>query len=605
MIRVLSRVLPILLVILISLQGSGAASVDGERLQETVKQFSSFGSRLSGTPGSEQAAVYISNILEHLGLTPSFHRYSLPVRIHHGSTLATKSGVLPLRPFYYNAITPEKTDGPMIAPVYYIGGGTPAEIDGRPLAGSILLMDFRQGSNYRTLASFGAKAIIFLGENHSVNRFDFLEKQELTPLQLPCFFISRDNAEDFFGPLVSSLTPVAATAQLNSDSRWQNQQSENIYALIEGSDPDLKKQLFILSAHYDTEEFVASRSPGADEASSIATFLELAERLTKSPPKRSVLLLATSGQAQNLAGLREALWSGKARSKTLRDMKRKFTTRAKEAEQANELLEQLHFPLQEDLKRDRQLAIILKPSIDYAVDTLSRKLTELRLASGNRDREEIREAAAKRFFYRRIGWSERYDNLEKAQQEVLQSLIPFAKQRNKRIIADAKSQLKTLKSTTRLRSILRDHEISFFLDLHLSSHGDGIAAFHQGWLYNLKPTVNRVAIYSPIAELLEQEKGLPIGRASYRNSLTPTHLKTWDSWFLDRPALGAEVANLAGIPGLSFVTTGDGRAGWGTPEDIPARVDWTYLTDQAMLVERLAMTLIDTERISSMQHPRD
>ena len=51
-----------------------------------------------------------------------------------------------------------------------------------------------------------------------------------------------------------------------------------------------------------------------DEAVSIATLLELARYLKKNPPPRSVLLVASSGHAQSLAGMREMIWSISARA---------------------------------------------------------------------------------------------------------------------------------------------------------------------------------------------------------------------------------------------------------------------------------------------------
>lgn len=582
------------------------ASVSSESLHQTVMELSRYKSRSTATIGSEKAADYISDRLTKFGLNPFFHTYEIPRRIHNRAQLKTGSKTVELSPVIYNAITPQKTNGEISGPVYYVGTGSALEIDEIPVAGSILLVDFLSGKNYLTLASHGAKAVIFIGDLSKENHYDFARKEELTPLQFPCFFLSKEKAINSFGPLKNTKEPLVRKASLTSDSRWEKKIARNVYAFVEGSDPSLKEELFILSAHFDTEEYVAGDSPGADEASSIATFLELSKRIASNPPKRPVLLLATSGQAQNLAGLREAIWNGKVRSRDLRRLKRDLSKRIKTAKGNIQLLEKIDFPLREDPARDKKLSDILKPSIDIAVDQISRKLTELRLAGKTTiNQAEIRKTANTRFRYRRLGWSERFDTLDSEQLELFKQILPHAIERNKKISHDARQQQKILKSGSRLRSLLRDHEVAFFIDLHLSSHGNGVGPFHQGWLYNLKPTINRVAIYSPVAELLEQEKGLPVGRATYRNSLTPTHLRSWDSWFLDRPPLGAEVSNLAGIPGLSLVTTGDARSLWGSPADRPERVDWTYLHDQAKLVERLVMTLIDTDRIHGLQRPRD
>jgi ABC-type lipoprotein release transport system permease subunit len=50
---------------------------------------------------------------------------------------------------------------------------------------------------------------------------------------------------------------------------------------------------------------------------------------------------------------------------------------------------------------------------------------------------------------------------------------------------------------------------------------------------------------------------------------------------------------------------GDGRMLWGTPEDTAEKIDWTYLHDQAQLVERLILGLVRAEKLSSDNSNRD
>ena len=78
----------------------------------------------------------------------------------------------------------------------------------------------------------------------------------------------------------------------------------------------------MIEAFYDSTAYVPGLSPGADEAVSIATLLELARKFKETPPERSVLLVATSGHAQSLAGLRDLVWSLRASPKDLRKQKK-------------------------------------------------------------------------------------------------------------------------------------------------------------------------------------------------------------------------------------------------------------------------------------------
>ena len=229
-----------------------------------------------------------------------------------------------LTPFTNNAVTPEATDGTISAPLFYVGKGRLQDLDGKDIKGSIALLDFDSGRNWQLLASLGAKAAIFLQGDNSQGRIFFTEKQELTPLQFPCFWMKKDEAEKIFRPVKKPGCAPRPKVTLQSRCVWENYLAKNLYSLIEGTDPQLGKELLIIEAFFDDEEFVSGNSPGADSATSIATFLEIAQSLTKAPPARSIMLVATSGQAQTLAGMRDIIWSINARSKDLRDRKRQL-----------------------------------------------------------------------------------------------------------------------------------------------------------------------------------------------------------------------------------------------------------------------------------------
>lgn len=90
----------------------------------------------------------------------------------------------------------------------------------------------------------------------------------------------------------------------------QNQTAPNVVGMLEGSDPVLKKEYIVLSAHMDHVGYGApvngdSIYNGADDdASGTAAVLELAEALTRpgARPKRSVIFLTVSGEEHGLWG---------------------------------------------------------------------------------------------------------------------------------------------------------------------------------------------------------------------------------------------------------------------------------------------------------------
>ncbi len=586
--------------------GTAETAVEDHSLRQTIATLSGFDSRTTGSPGYEKTAAFVEKRMKDLGLDPQSYLYDLPLRRFLGAQLAFNGTEIPLAAFTNNAVTPEATDGTLSAPLYYVGKGDLTELDGKVIRGSIVLIDFDSGRNWQTLASLGAKAAIFLQGKNSEERFFYTEKEELTPLQFPCFWMKRERALQVFGPLVIQQKPLIPRVELRSRCIWENYQAKNLYSLIKGTDPQLKKELLIIEAFFDDEEFVTGNSPGADAAASIATFLKIADSLVKDAPQRSVLLVATSGQAQTLAGWRDMIWSTDARSKDLRHEKRQLQQDINKGKFNLETLKNLNFPLSEDKKRDAIIADAIKFSLDETVDQVSRELMRLRLSDQTDEKKRLAvEAADKRLFYRRLGWAENYHDLPAEQTKLLQQIIGKAIARHERIISGSKRRLNELRSALTFRNLVRDYDVAAIVSLHLSSHGDGVGAFHRGWLYNLKQTVNRTQVYSQVADLLEKF-GMPaIGRARYQDSLRPSQLRSWDSWFFDEPNLGGEVSAMAGYLGFSLVTTGDGRALWGTPADTVEKIDWPYLYDQARLVERLIRGLSRTAKLQSDNLPRD
>jgi hypothetical protein len=585
---------------------AGQTTIDETELRQTIHTLAGFNSRTTGSPGYEKAADFITAKMRALGLDPQTQTYEVPVRRFPDAQLTVGTASYPLTPFIYNAVTPQATDGELIAPVYYVSSGSLPELTGKNIQDSIILMDFDSGRNWQTLASLGAKAVIFLHTDDGRERIFFAEKQELTPLQFPCFWMSRHVAEEIFGQLTLGPSPLSTQVSLHSRARWENHQAKNIYSIIEGRNPQLKKELLILEAFFDTEEFVAGDSPGADAAASITTLLEIARILTSQAPERSVLLLATSGQAQTLAGMREAIWSISAKSKDLRDQKQRLEKIQIEVKQHLEILQGLDLPLQKDHNRDILLVKSIRQTLESSVDRVSRHLMQLRLSTmASNSKDEIKKAANQRLLYRRLGWAESLHDLPPAEEQLLRQILLEAVADNKILLEDARRRLAALKSAAALRETVQEYQIAAIVSLHLSSHGNGVGGFHRGWLYDLKPTINRTSVYNRTAKILEQAAGPTTGRAAYQDTLRPSNLRTWDSWFFDKPNLGGEVSALAGYLGLSLVTTGDGRALWGTPADTADRLDLSYLADQTQLVERLIKGLVETPVLTTGKLPRD
>ena len=104
--------------------------------------------------------------------------------------------------------------------------------------------------------------------------------------------------------------PLFGVASWHVRNKSRRVQSRNVIAKLEGSDPTLKDEYVVYSAHWDH----FGRNPalkgdqilnGAlDNASGVAQMLEIAKAFTKleTPPKRSVLFLAVTGEEAGLLG---------------------------------------------------------------------------------------------------------------------------------------------------------------------------------------------------------------------------------------------------------------------------------------------------------------
>ncbi|HYT73379.1 MAG TPA: M28 family metallopeptidase [Vicinamibacterales bacterium] len=103
--------------------------------------------------------------------------------------------------------------------------------------------------------------------------------------------------------------PLGVTATMGIHNTLRTIDSHNVVAKLEGSDPSLKDEYVIYTAHWDhlgiglpvngDNVYNGAR----DNAAGVATVLEVARAFTKvRPPKRSVLFLLVTAEEQNLLG---------------------------------------------------------------------------------------------------------------------------------------------------------------------------------------------------------------------------------------------------------------------------------------------------------------
>jgi len=620
------RGLHIFLIAALLLATTVPAHADGA---DFLRQLANLGDRSPGTPGAKQAADMVE--AEFKAILPraetgrqTFH---IPVPVQEGASLTlTGSGrTVALRQLRANALSPGAVAPPGIdGPLLYVARGRVSDFNGMNVQGSVALMDMDSGKNWNNAAMLGARALIFVGrggDGGPAPRPLFESKFELTPVDFPIFWMSRERAKSLFGTGFSQSGPKQLEkVRLTSKAAWRNVSGETVYCHIRGSDPNLARETIIVEAFYDSTALVAGQSPGADEAVSIATLMDVAGMYAANPPKRSVLLVASAGKPSAQAGMREFTWALVTKGKLLKARKADLETLVLDTGRTMELLRKGN-PLSRehltDLDNRALMKRALKSVVRNAEDDITKELMRLRLmAHQNRDgqghesaseadrQQRIKHLASERMKLKRFSWinsTTRDFPLSDAEREMLNNFISEAIVHQTAIMDDASGQLHDLNSTRALRDTLGDTSIAAHVSLYLSSHGDGVGGFDKGWLIDLKPDVNRTAFFRPLdtvmKDAVEKLKGrAPEAAALFKDTLRPGK-RAWQSYLPDMPELGGEPMALAGLPGFTLATVHDVRPNWGTPYDKTSLVDFTAVEKQTVLVKTLLNALAN-ERIA-------
>jgi len=280
------------------------SSLNETRVYKHVESLSKLGSRVTGYDGSRSAADYIASEFAKYGQVIR-QEYQVVVPVDHGSIITVLSpegdgiNVLPAHTLWPNSIQtsftpPEGIEGLLID----ARTGQLQEFDGQQVEGSIVLMDFNSGDNWINAAKLGAKAVIFIAPT-STTYFEAIKKFAQIPIYFTRVYVSASDG--------AYLKALAGNAHVNvkSDMRYEEVTTENIVGIIPADDPDKNNETIAVCAHYDTWSVVPALAPGADEATAVASLLELARYFHENPPLRTVWLIALSGHWQGLAGARE------------------------------------------------------------------------------------------------------------------------------------------------------------------------------------------------------------------------------------------------------------------------------------------------------------
>jgi hypothetical protein len=333
-----------------------AESLSVETIKATVNALAAddMQGRGTGQPGGDKAAAYLADRFAKLGLKPlgDKNSYLQPIKFRETQFLPQTSitagnETLKLGPDFI--ITPPYSgDENVTAKMVFVGYGVAVpflkrnDLAGIDVKGKIVI--FRVGpppeigkdqwkkasaqiNVMRGLIARGAAALVMIGEDTETMSYaeiaDYLTRRQIEPESeqempefLPPFITISDAGADklFAGSgvtrtdaltkaAVDSFTPIdlQQTATITVRLKKSKGVGSNVVGLLEGSDPKLKTEALVYSAHYDAYGLSADNRiyhGAADNALGVAEMLAIAEVMTKAAtkPRRSIIFLAVTGE---------------------------------------------------------------------------------------------------------------------------------------------------------------------------------------------------------------------------------------------------------------------------------------------------------------------
>ena len=310
-------------------------------------------------PGGDLAANYIAERFQKLGLKPLGDKNSYLQKIDFRETVQSpetsfKAGETNLKLGSDFAIAPfsagnKTASGEMVFIAYgmVVDSMKRNDLDGVDMKGKIAVMiegpptsiskkDWESAKAtqlfIQNLFMKGVAGIVFIGhgreENPPETMIDYYSRRQIalasegeSPAQMPPFiFASRQGAEKLFAKSEVSLKEALAQAENNNFKPIKLKQlakitskikttkgtGNNVVGYMEGSDPNLKAEAVLFSAHYDAYGMENGKvyHGAADNALGVAEMLAVAEAFSRMPekPKRSLVFIAVTGEEYGLYG---------------------------------------------------------------------------------------------------------------------------------------------------------------------------------------------------------------------------------------------------------------------------------------------------------------
>ncbi|HVF30547.1 MAG TPA: M20/M25/M40 family metallo-hydrolase [Pyrinomonadaceae bacterium] len=325
--------------------------------------------RGTGQPGGDKAAAWIADRYKSLGLKPLGDKGTYLQRVEFKETAATSETSFTFgdQSLAYGsdfAFVPQNNGNKNVSgDMVFVAYGIQAKqvnvdmLEGANVSGKIVVMiegpppgfskekwdeQKAQMAIFRSIVFGGAAAIVFIGQGEEKSppeeSISYLSRRQLTlpgesgyPAEVPpMIYVSASGADKLFSKSGVSRKDALAKAVLQTFKPIDLKQkakivgkfavkkvaASNVVGVLEGSDPKLKAEAVVFTAHYDAygKENGKIYHGAADNALGTAEMLAVAEAYSKASvkPKRSMIFLAVTGEEYGLYGskhwAKESTW---------------------------------------------------------------------------------------------------------------------------------------------------------------------------------------------------------------------------------------------------------------------------------------------------------
>lgn len=285
--------------------------------------------RQTGSDELKIAAAYIANTLKRFDVKPAGDKGTFYQNVPLEKTSAPSLISIKINELQSNRhLAIKAMNADLKGDAIYLGHGSQEDFENNDVKDKIVIVragdsddqtlrqKFMSGRKKRTIAmKAGVAALIELADidDGTYQRYSHYFNEDKTGLKSSenekgFIHIYMDDKEDKIAAAIEKSKKLKTEVKVEGIKKVE-MNSRNVVGYIEGSDPKLKDEYIIYSAHYD---HVGVGKPNAendsiyngarDNAVGTVTVLSVAENLSKHPVKRSSLFILFTGEEKGLLG---------------------------------------------------------------------------------------------------------------------------------------------------------------------------------------------------------------------------------------------------------------------------------------------------------------